>query len=77
MKSKHFLSLLIFIGLAIFITFPLITNPVSLAAVAKEEFLLSYIINWNIQALTHYPAQIFQAPFFYPKQDTLAFSDPL
>jgi len=77
MKSKHFLSLLIFIGLAIFVTFPLITNPVSLAAVAKEEFFLSYIINWNIQALTHYPAKIFQAPFFYPMRDTLAFSDPL
>ncbi len=77
MKFKHWLSLAIFIFLTIIITWPLILNPVSLASAAKEEFLLSYLMNWNIHALLHYPQKIFQAPFFYPIKDALAFSDPL
>ncbi len=77
MKPKHWLSLAIFTLLTIIITWPLILNPASLTSAAKEEFLLSYLMNWNIHALTHFPLKIFQVPFFYPIKDALAFSDPL
>ena len=77
MKSKHVISLIIFILLTLIITFPLILNLTVLTSVGKEEYLLSYILNWNIHALTHFPSRIFQMPIFYPYQNALAFSDPL
>jgi len=77
MTRKTCLSLLIFVLLSVFVTFPLILKPASLTVTAREEFFLSYILNWNIHALTHFPLKIFQAPIFYPLKNTLAFSDPL
>ncbi len=76
-KLTHWLVLIFFILTTIFITWPLILNPAQLTATGREEYFLSYILNWNIHALTHSPLQIFQAPFFYPHKFTLAFSDPL
>ncbi|MCX6816756.1 MAG: hypothetical protein NTZ93_02745 [Candidatus Beckwithbacteria bacterium] len=77
MKFKHGWSLLIFIVLTVLITWPLVLHPAALTAAGREEFLLSYLMNWDIQALTTKPGTIFQVPFFYPLKDTLAFSDPL
>ena len=77
MKIKSWLSLGIFVLLTLIITWPLILHPASLSYAAKEEFLLSYLMNWNIHALTHFPLKIFQVPFYHPTLNTLAFSDPL
>ena len=77
MTRKTMASLFIFILLSLIITFPLILKPFQLTVAGKEEYFLSYILNWNIHALTHFPQKIFQVPFFYPLKNTLAFSDPL
>jgi len=77
MKIRHGLSLLIFISLTVFVTWPLILHPVSLTVAAKDEFHLSYLMNWNIYSFTSKLNNIFQVPFFHPLKDTLAFSDPL
>ncbi|MFC1627014.1 hypothetical protein ACFL18_00470 [Patescibacteria group bacterium] len=77
MTRKTFLSFLIFVFLSIIVTFPLILKPTQITVAGREEFFLSYILNWNIHALTHFPLKIFQAPFFHPFKNTLAFSDPL
>lgn len=76
-KQSHFFVLLIFVLITILITWPLILKPAQITITGREEYFLSYILNWNIQALTQNPANIFQTPFFYPLKNTLAFSDPL
>lgn len=76
-NKVHLLILFVFIGLTILVTWPLIIKLTQLTVAGREEFFLSYILNWNIHALTHYPLQIFQTPFFHPLTNTLAFSDPL
>lgn len=73
----HLLVFVVFVLLTILITWPLILSPTKLTITGREEYFLSYILNWNIHALTHYPLQIFQAPFFHPLRNTLSFSDPL
>ncbi|AKM79472.1 MAG: hypothetical protein UX85_C0005G0025 [Candidatus Beckwithbacteria bacterium GW2011_GWB1_47_15] len=77
MKSKHLAALAVFILLAFLVTFPLILKPAQVSVAGKEEYLLSYIINGNIYALTHNPSALFNLPFYYPFKNTLAFSDPL
>ncbi len=77
MRLKTWASLSFFILLSIVITWPLIFNFSSLTSAGKEEFLISFLTNWNAHALLNFPTKIFQAPFFYPVKNALAFSDPL
>lgn len=39
--------------------------------------LNAWIMAWDVHALTHAPARLFQAPIFHPLPDTLAFSENL
>lgn len=77
---KHTTTLLVivlYLLLAVYITWPLAIQPTITSVNASEEQLISYLINWNIYALTHNPLELYNTPFFHPIQDTLAFSDPL
>lgn len=74
---KPLIVVITYICLSLYITWPLALNPTTTAFNGTEEQLISYIINWNIYALTHKPFDLFNIPFFHPIQNTLAFSDPL
>lgn len=71
----HAFALIIFLCFAIYITFPLIVHLGNYVTAYGDEVLISYIQNWDIHALTTNPLQLFNANFYYPYPNTLAYSD--
>jgi hypothetical protein len=71
----HWIALLIFIIAVLYITFPLAFQLTQLTTGYGDEFLIAWIMNWNMQSLLTNPFQLFHANIFYPYQNTLAYSD--
>lgn len=75
MTRSILFTLLYFLIVSIYITYPLILNMGNFLPGWGDEMLITWILNWNVHAFLHQPLQIFNANIYYPYQNTLAFSD--
>src|SRR3989344_8217099 len=60
---------------ASYITYPLIFHMGDYVSGFGDELIIAWIQNWVIHALTTNPLHLFQAPIYFPYQNTLAYSD--
>jgi hypothetical protein len=71
-------ALVFFAILSVVHTWPLATNPGSLARHDNRDTLLNeWIVSWVAHQATHDPLHLFDANIFFPERDTLAYSEPL
>lgn len=74
----HSLFFLVFVVLASYITFPLVFKLTSLTTGYGDELFIAWNHAWNIHTFFTNPVNIlhiFNAPLFFPYQNTLAYSD--
>jgi hypothetical protein len=65
-------------ALAVAMSWPLATAPATLGVMDRPDGRLNaWILAWDVHALAHTPARLFQAPIFHPLPDALAFSENL
>lgn len=74
-KKNYFVAFLIFLSLAIFITYPLVFKIGELVTGFGDELVISWIINWAIYGLLDNPLSIFDANIYFPFSNTYAYSD--
>jgi hypothetical protein len=71
-------SLIGYALLAAAMTWPLISDPARLGVVDRPDGRLNtWILAWDVHALTHAGVGLFDAPAFHPLPDALAFSENL
>jgi hypothetical protein len=59
-------------------SWPLVLDPVHQGMTDRPDGRLNaWILAWDVHALVHEPARLFQAPIFHPLPDALAFSENL
>jgi hypothetical protein len=59
-------------------SWPLVTDLAGSSVMDRPDGRLNaWILAWDVHALLHEPARLFQAPIFHPLPDTLAFSENL
>jgi hypothetical protein len=59
-------------------SWPLVRDLAGSGVVDRPDGRLNaWILAWDVHALLHHPARLFQAPIFHPLPDTLAFSENL
>jgi hypothetical protein len=64
--------------LALIMSWPLVLDLAGSGVMDRPDGRLNaWILAWDVHALTHAPARLFQAPIFHPLPDTLAFSENL
>jgi hypothetical protein len=68
-------SLYLFVALVF--TWPLLLNLHTALPDLGDPLLNTWIIDWDIYAFTHAPAQLFNAPIYYPARYALAYSENL
>jgi hypothetical protein len=73
MKNKLW-GLLIGLVLTVFFTFPLLTKFSSHLSSRQDGVLVAWLIDWGSQSLIE-NQNFFNAPFFYPYQNTIGYSD--
>jgi len=69
---------LIFVGfliITLLFTYPLIFHLDKVVQNLGDPLFNSWIISWDVHSLTTNPLQLFNANIFFPKKNTLAFSD--
>ena len=60
------------------LSWPLVTDLAGRGVMDRPDGRLNaWILAWDVHALLHDPARLFQAPIFHPLPDTLAFSENL
>jgi hypothetical protein len=74
---KHLLAFAIYLALAVIVTWPMAIRMETAVTDEGDPLHLSWILDWNIHALTHKPLHIFDAPIFYPSKYPLAYSENL
>ncbi|MCL4353575.1 hypothetical protein M1615_03885 [Patescibacteria group bacterium] len=74
-KAYYLVSFIIFLVLAIYITYPLIFHLGSLTPGLGDELFIAYIQNWVMHILFLNPFHLFDASIYFPYRNTLAFSD--
>jgi len=81
--SRHGLALLLFCGLAVLFTWPLILAPASKLGALNgpgDPYLNLWILGWDLRTISASPASlltgsIFDANIFHPARQTLTYSD--
>jgi len=68
---------LLFAVLAVGLTWPLATHMGTAVADLGDPLLNAWIVDWDVHALSHAPAHIYDAPIFFPARYPLAFSENL
>lgn len=72
------LSLAAHAALVALMSWPLLLHPFRSGVVDRPDGRLNaWILAWDVHALRHDPARLFQAPIFHPLPDALAFSENL
>jgi hypothetical protein len=67
---------LLFTGLAILHTWPLITDPLHLTRLDNDDTAFNtWVVAWVAHQIANDPLNLFNAPIFYPARDALAFSE--
>src|SRR5262245_41547182 len=74
---RHLGVIALFVVIAVIFTWPMATQMSTTVADQGDPLHLSWVIDWDIHALTHSPLRIFDAPIFYPAKYPLAFSENL
>ncbi len=74
---KHALAFVAYLGLAVIFTWPVASQLETTVADEGDPLHLSWIVDWDIHALTHDPLHVFDAPVFWPSHYPLAFSENL
>jgi hypothetical protein len=74
---KHVLACVLYLALAIAFTWPMAMRMETAVADEGDPLHLSWILDWDIHALTHAPLHVFDAPVFHPAKYPLAFSENL
>jgi hypothetical protein len=74
---KHLLAFALYLALAVLVTWPMARRIETTVTDEADTLHLSWILDWNIHALTHAPHRIFHAPVFHPAKYPLAFSENL
>ena len=75
---QHFISLALFVVLAIAHTWPLATAPSTLSRNDNADAVLNeWIVAWVAHQAPRSPRHLFDANIFYPEANTLAYSEPL
>jgi hypothetical protein len=65
-------------ALVVVMSWPLVLDLAHAGMTDRPDGRLNaWILAWDVQALLHEPARLFQAPVFHPLPDTLAFSENL
>ncbi len=60
------------------LSWPMARDPAGLGVIDRPDGRLNaWIMAWDVHALLHRPADLFQAPIFHPLPDALAFSEHL
>jgi hypothetical protein len=76
MRSYKTILVIIYFFLAtVFITYPLIYHLRDYTFGFGDEALITWIINWDIHSMVHDPWHIYNAPFYFPYKNALAYSD--
>src|ERR1044071_7731641 len=68
---------LLFLTLAVALTWPLAANLGSAVAWPGDPFINTWILDWDWWATFHQPLSLFQANIFYPAKLPLAYSENL
>ncbi len=74
---KHLPACLLYLGLALLVTYPLWIEPSSRIQSLGDPLLNSYILWWDHYALFHQITEFFQANVFWPHADALAYGEHL
>jgi hypothetical protein len=78
MKTKFLLVLVFFLAVARVKTWPLLAFlDTHIASDLLDPLLVSWILAWDVHALTTDPMHLFDANIFYPVKRSLAFSEHL
>jgi hypothetical protein len=74
---REFAVFLFFILLSVVLTWPLARNLSTAVSDLGDPLLNTFIVDWDIYALTHQPLHLYDAPFFAPGKLPLAYSENL
>ncbi len=74
---KHLPPLGLFVSLTVVTAFPLVRGAWNTIANYGDPLLNTWILAWDVHALTTQPAHLFDANIFYPYPATLAYSEHL
>ncbi len=77
MGKQHAATLLLFVLLAVMMTWPLTPNLNRAVAYPGDPYINSWILDWDWYATFHQPLHLFDANIFYPARYSLAFSENL
>ncbi len=75
MRRQHALVLLLFFGLAIAMTWPLMPAITRAVAYPGDPYINAWVLDWDWYAVAHQPLSLFDANIFYPARYSLAFSE--
>lgn len=76
-RHEHLLALMLFIILTVVMTYPLAIPATDTVVNYGDPLLNTWIIAWDVHALTTDPLHLFDANNFYPYRNTLAYSENL
>ena len=68
---------LLFVGLTVFMTWPLAIRMSTSVSDLGDPMLNAWIVDWTSYALLHQPLRLFEAPVFHPGLYPLAYSEHL
>jgi hypothetical protein len=74
-RSSDALAALFFVALSIAMTWPLARHLARAVHDFGDPYLNVFVLDWDVYAMTHRGAHLFDAPDFYPNKTTLAFTE--
>jgi hypothetical protein len=72
---RHAAVIAVYVVLAVIFTWPMATQMTTTVPDLGDPLHLSWILDWDMHALTHAPLRIFDAPMFHPAKYPLAYSE--
>jgi hypothetical protein len=77
MKRRDAAAALLFIGLSVAMTWPLVLNLGRAVSDPGDPYITTWMLDWDWYATFHAPLSLFDANAFYPAKYSLAFSENL
>jgi hypothetical protein len=77
MKRQDAVAALLFIGLSVAMTWPLVLNLGRAVSDPGDPYIVIWFLDWDWWATFHTPLSLFHANAFYPAKYSLAFSENL
>src|SRR5438552_17867520 len=73
--ARETLIFLFFLLLSVVLTWPLARHLRTAVSDLGDPLLNTFIVDWDVYALTHEPLHLFDAPFYAPGKYPLAYSE--